>query len=373
MSESIENSRVWKVLLVSILLVSLLLGFIWWLGSVNTSGRDPINDVFMVVGTVASVVGLIFSVWITFLSINSEAALRESLALTRKSTSSQTHLFDHFYEHIGWLEENLHPGKFSNHGLRLHFSISTFAYGIGVLGSELTKDQNGLEKTSAWRFCEFLESWISFLETKTKSSDPPNVHITLWDKEERSRVFDDGTMADEPPPVQIQNARLNVINRYRVIASRLIDLRSANKLNLSIVYSNMSDTRLFLVKDSQSFQGLMVIFTPLSQSSIKHAGWRVCGLSVNDEKGYTQLHQFFSRLALRDHDPSRLPDDLVERSTRKDELIDELIAAATTTTPPTTTPPTTTPPTTTPSTTTPSTTTPSTTTPSTTPRKKRNT
>ncbi|MBI3234663.1 MAG: hypothetical protein HYZ42_11600 [Bacteroidetes bacterium] len=295
-STSISKSRktqyqtvLWSIVIIHFLGLGIICYFAW-------SIKDQGNYI-IVVSSLLECIGFISGLFLFILSLKSEVLVSQTYEFAAATAQASTHSFSDFKKHIEWLIEFLSPEKFNNSKTNLCLTVSTPIYGIG----------DSLE--SASMFTKYLESWVELYEMiKHPMGDKPNVELSIWTIEENIKTFKNNN--DDWK----KQETVELISRFANLLKRLKTLRDKNFINFNLFYTDRSDTRIFMAHapSDRKYGGLLVLFSPLTVSSVKHKGWCLTGFSFNEEKGYENVYNFNYRLMYRDHEKSNRIDMVEE-------------------------------------------------------------
>ncbi len=221
-------------------------------------------------------------------SIKTEAIARQNFEFSKGMSRTTTHHFETFRDHILWVKENIDSTNYPNKGIHLYTSVSTPLYGLAA------DDDN----KSANDYLEYLEEWVEHFRSTPKSSELPVWELCFWNQESHINTFSKKSI--DPDNKQPQR---ELLKRFKNILDDIYELSIEQKVDCRLYFSDESHTRWFYLKTSdQQHIGLMVVFSPLTESSLMSEKWELIGTSFYDSNAYKNLTRFNTRaLQIQNH------------------------------------------------------------------------
>lgn len=278
-----------RILIALILLVHVVGAIVAWFvaGHFAAPALQEKRELLTIFIHLLSLITLAVGFLILVVSTINEAFLRETHELTQRTTRAATHQFSTFLEHILWVCDNLSPSRFASKYVHLHLSLSTPVYGIAA------------DLESAKRFLTYIEGWIAHFETLPRNNpEKPVWELAVWDAEANQGTF--GGLAKGFPA---DPERIGFVRRFADQCRRIYDLKRTGRIDFKLFLTDQSDARLFFVSDSKSdtYGGMLVVFSPLTESSIEEKQWCLVGFSFNDVDGFRNISVFNQKLQTQDY------------------------------------------------------------------------
>jgi hypothetical protein len=230
------------------------------------------------------------SLLILWSSIRSEALAKQAYDFVSKTTKVNTFHYNSFSEHLEWVSEHLSHEKYPSRNIKICISISTPIYGLA----------DSLE--SADIFLKFLESWTSHFENMHHTgSDMPEIELCFWKKEPHISTFCRKAIKIATNPESRKR-----FDQLSNILDRIYNLHKDSRISCRLFFSDETHTRWFFIKENSNiYAGLLVVFSPLTQSSILNKNWTLVGFNFSDKESYDNLTSFNLRLQHEDHSKGR--------------------------------------------------------------------
>lgn len=253
----------------------------------STVVADENNSYLMVVCALLQVVSFVSGLFLFVLSLKSETLIAQTYKFAAATAQASTHTFTDFKEHLAWLVESLSPESYNSTQPNLMISVSTPVYGIG----------DGINSASL--YLKYFESWVLLYEQiKTANHNKPNIELCVWNKEDNINTFKNNFSdwsSDE---------KKKKIIEYANLLSRLNKLHIKGFINLQLYFTDRTDTRIFMASCEQErkYNGIMVVFSPLTESAVKNQGWTLAGFSFWEQKSFKNVYNFNFRLMHRNHE-----------------------------------------------------------------------
>ena len=172
-------------------------------------------------------------------------------------------------------------------------SFSTPLYGLAV------QDEGGYG--CAQKFMDYLESWIKHFEKMPEgTADCPTWEICIWKKSAHDSIFKANAI-----DLSNTNQRDKIIDFAR-LCNRIYKLEATGRVSCKLYLSDESHTRWFFLTEENNYAGLIVIFSPLSQTAISTKKWKLVGFSFWDKESFDNLSPFNKILQHHDCEQHRI-------------------------------------------------------------------